>query len=654
MHHRDIDLTRVRHLDGCCWCLDQAFLGWGDGADDDRTASGGVTLFEDGRCLGPAHALHDDIRRLGGGLYSHWEGVLFFSTSDGTSPLENGRRYRIGFETPLPESLQGALEDAVLLIRRKQPFMAAVRQLLLLPRPEWRAQVFESLGDAFRARGEHDIAVEQYRRAWNLGRFPALAYLLHRLVDEGRFQNAFTLATKAALHARATDDLDLASRALLAFHEAVYTAYRAGAPFAEFQDRVVAGGMAALAASQGLSLGTRRNGPLRIGYLLAGEGDQSYSSLPDIIIELASRHDRNRIMPTIFTLHSPEILSRDDARFAARAARLASLGIPLVHVPIGEPKGGTVAERVRAAAETIASHDLDVFLPVVLTGWHLLIAALRPCRRLMTIGLGDIQLYTSPILDLSVHLAPKPAMDGLCPSLTGPPFIPEGRLSCSPPPVSRMTLGIPDDAVVLFASGRDVKFRSPFFWRLIARVLGRCPRIWVAAAGIDEAFVAALPDEELPASVRSRVRGLGWREDILAIYPSVDIVIDTVPFGGGHSLFEAMYRCIPVIGFRDDNLLMFREAVWTPAFDYIEPPDSVFERGDVEGLVDRIAALAGNVSLRRQAGEQARVAVERYRDASAVAAYLDEVFVAMMRGDPSMSETINSNPGSAEFLPPFR
>ncbi|CAO3441356.1 hypothetical protein [Azospirillum endophyticum] len=577
--------------------------------------------------------------------------MLFFSTSDGTSPLENGRRYRIGLETPLPESLQAALDETVLLVRRKRPFMAALRPLLLLPRVEWRAQVFESLGDAFRAREDHDIAVEQYRRAWNLGRVPALAYLLHRLADAGQFQDAYTLATKAALHAQATGDLELASRTLLAFHQTIYAAYRAGAAFAEFQDRVVAGGMAALAASQRLSPGTRRDGPLRVGYLLAGEGDQSYSSLPDIIIELASRHDPDRITPTIFTLHSPDALTRDNPRFAARAARLASLGIPLVHAPIDEPRGGAVVQRVRTAAEAIASHDLDILLPVVLTGWHLLIAALRPCRRLMTIGLGDIQLYTSPILDLSVHLAPKPAMDGLCPSLAGPPFIPEGRLSSSPPPLARKALGVPDDAVVLFASGRDVKFRSAFFWRLIARVLDRCPGVWVAAAGIDEAFVAAVPDEDLPAPVRARVRGLGWREDILTIYPAVDIVIDTVPFGGGHSLFEAMYRGIPVVGFRDDELLMFREAVWTPAFDYIEPPDSVFERGDVEGLVDRIAALAGDDSLRRQAGEQARIAIERYRNASAVAAYLDDVFVAVMRGDPSMSENINSNPGSADFPP---
>jgi hypothetical protein len=60
--------------------------------------------------------LHDDIRALGGGRYSHWigsdqgtpdgvlESSLYFSASDNSDPNENGRRYSIrvdGVETAL-------------------------------------------------------------------------------------------------------------------------------------------------------------------------------------------------------------------------------------------------------------------------------------------------------------------------------------------------------------------------------------------------------------------------------------------------------------------------------------------------------------------------------------------------------------------------
>jgi predicted O-methyltransferase YrrM len=76
----------------------------------------GVVLLEDGRPLGPGNSLHDEIRSVGGGRFSHWissnpatpddvvESTLYFSASDNSDPNENGRRYSIrvaGVETAL-------------------------------------------------------------------------------------------------------------------------------------------------------------------------------------------------------------------------------------------------------------------------------------------------------------------------------------------------------------------------------------------------------------------------------------------------------------------------------------------------------------------------------------------------------------------------
>ena len=51
-------------------------------------------LYEDGRPLGPAHSIHADIAKLGGGRFSHWkvEGFIF-STHDNTNPDSTGRTY---------------------------------------------------------------------------------------------------------------------------------------------------------------------------------------------------------------------------------------------------------------------------------------------------------------------------------------------------------------------------------------------------------------------------------------------------------------------------------------------------------------------------------------------------------------------------------
>jgi hypothetical protein len=52
-----------------------------------------LVLYQDERQLGPPHALHDDIKQRGGGLYSHWGRYLYFASSDNTDPSSNGRRY---------------------------------------------------------------------------------------------------------------------------------------------------------------------------------------------------------------------------------------------------------------------------------------------------------------------------------------------------------------------------------------------------------------------------------------------------------------------------------------------------------------------------------------------------------------------------------
>lgn len=68
-----------------------------DGGDRGNEASR-LALYEDGKRLGPAHQGHDHIAERGRGRYSHFEGALFFSTSDNTDPNLNGRRYAYKIE----------------------------------------------------------------------------------------------------------------------------------------------------------------------------------------------------------------------------------------------------------------------------------------------------------------------------------------------------------------------------------------------------------------------------------------------------------------------------------------------------------------------------------------------------------------------------
>ena len=63
------------------------------GDDVANPQSSHLQIYEQGRPIGPAHALHQEIEQAGSGRFSHWTTTLIFSTSDNTDPRTNGRSY---------------------------------------------------------------------------------------------------------------------------------------------------------------------------------------------------------------------------------------------------------------------------------------------------------------------------------------------------------------------------------------------------------------------------------------------------------------------------------------------------------------------------------------------------------------------------------
>lgn len=102
-----------------------------------------LRLFEDGRELGPAHTAHQEVEKLGRGRFSHWGTELYFSSSDGSPPTENGRNYQVLIEQGTEP--RTAIEKATFLaIQRgtlnydykhvrccKNPFDLALYQMLI-------------------------------------------------------------------------------------------------------------------------------------------------------------------------------------------------------------------------------------------------------------------------------------------------------------------------------------------------------------------------------------------------------------------------------------------------------------------------------------------------------------------------------------------
>jgi hypothetical protein len=87
------NLRHFEHAGGWAWrCTLESAEQMGDNLSSPIRSQ--LALFEDERLLGPPHSDHERIRRIGMGAYSHWQGDLYFSASDGSNPNDNGRRYR--------------------------------------------------------------------------------------------------------------------------------------------------------------------------------------------------------------------------------------------------------------------------------------------------------------------------------------------------------------------------------------------------------------------------------------------------------------------------------------------------------------------------------------------------------------------------------
>lgn len=94
-----VDLkTPFEKAGGFAWKVD--LHEYTDMADDsEHQQRSQLLVLEDGQPVALRHSLHDHVRTIGRGTYSHWTSYLLFSTTDNTDPNTNGRRYQIAFSS---------------------------------------------------------------------------------------------------------------------------------------------------------------------------------------------------------------------------------------------------------------------------------------------------------------------------------------------------------------------------------------------------------------------------------------------------------------------------------------------------------------------------------------------------------------------------
>lgn len=614
---------KIRRRDKYCWSINLAGF---EGISADSSASpfnSELVLYENDVPLGMPHAIHDNIGAFGRGRYSHWNSTLLFSTSDNTSPRLNLRRYRVGL-ADIPVALYRDVEDVVRDIDQSS-YIETSRVLPFLSRRSLAERIFASRRFALSAWriGADEMAMDFALRSWRLGgHVQALFFpLVTALRAQGAHHDIWSIFQDAMLAAQKSCNHDFALDVHTLAHETIYEAYRQGKWRPQYQDAVLAAGasQAARAIQDAPSPRARQqHRPLQVGYVLTGEEDERFCSIPDIVTELAAAHDAKSCTTTVFSFNPR-------ARVPIATAleeRLQTAGVELIY---GEAHGGPV-RRLNAIRNAIMNRDIDVLVFSNQTGLHYQLAAMRAAPVQVGLGLGVPDDYTSICLDYTASFLARPALDSLCDAVHIPPFMPSTRYA-TPAPYAREEFGLTDEHVVLMSAGRPGKFRVAEYWRCLATVLQGCPNCRLLVVGTDSVDI---PDfgPDAPPIPDDRVQFLGWRNDILRLLPLADIAVDTYPHGGGYFLFEAMNLAIPVVGTSDAHLKPFAEANWTPIGDYL-PESGKVHRDDPRAFIDRVLELANSQPLRATFGQECREIAERLSRVEDTARALEKIFLRL-------------------------
>ncbi|MEW6264261.1 MAG: hypothetical protein AB1641_14420 [Thermodesulfobacteriota bacterium] len=104
---------------------------------EDRLNRSRAGLYENARELGPPHVVHQEIAVEGLGRFSHWNQTVIFSSSDNSSPMNNGREYRLS----LPAYPTGLLNLLLLAMM----VLSAAWFRLFKPVRRWFSKPFDKI-----------------------------------------------------------------------------------------------------------------------------------------------------------------------------------------------------------------------------------------------------------------------------------------------------------------------------------------------------------------------------------------------------------------------------------------------------------------------------------------------------------------------------
>jgi predicted O-linked N-acetylglucosamine transferase (SPINDLY family) len=283
---------------------------------------------------------------------------------------------------------------------------------------------------------------------------------------------------------------------------------------------------------------TRREGPLRIGYLSA---DFRTHIMGDLIYEVIRRHDRNRFAIHAYSLAVREIEDATTDAFRAICARFTRVD-DLDDYSI---------------AQAIAADEIDVLVDLMAhsSSSRPRVLLYKPAPVIVThlgshgaIGLSQVDYKLTDRHadrdDAARYQVERPLALDTC-------VLPVRRVAPADVVMARADHGIADDAVVFgaFVGLNKLSPRCVALWRRVldmvprgviafspgAKIVDREPYLRrLAGLGFDPARAVFLPRSRDLALDRAR-------------YRMIDVVLDTIPYTGGDTSAAALDMGVPVV-----------------------------------------------------------------------------------------------------------
>lgn len=331
---------------------------------------------------------------------------------------------------------------------------------------------------------------------------------------------------------------------------------------------------------------------IKIAYLVFGI-NHANSVIIKLLAQYAKYHDVKQFDVVFFIVES----SKNNLEIEnANIALLKSTGAKVVQTG-SESKFKCLLE---AAHKIIKFHpDILVSTAVLANYAHYFVFSLIQGVKKISYCYGPPEQYIPPDVDYVICPAIHPVID----SMIQPVVIPlefDFSNTLTTKAVSRESIGIPNDAVIIVAAGRPSKFLNKEYWKAIFATLTTCDNAYFVGIGLT--VIPPFFSELLPEQMKSRVKVFGWQDEYLKTLKLADIVIDTFPSGGGVVLLEAMANNIPVITFQEDFSCKYDQMNWNPGSEFVSEKEIVLTRWDFFALKEKLVELVNNRDIRLKLG----------------------------------------------------